>query len=393
MRQRSIPFILGLLLALILPPRLHAQTATNPPGDPNGKAANAQPVGQAPDEMTKKIAELVHAGKYSEAQQLTAGLLVAYPEDQRLIKAKAVIENLLSPGGSANAAPSSQPINTVAPAQTALTTSAESLTGMERVDYNALVELARQAQQTTDVPQQNKLLQQFMDQSRVFLQKHPDQMLIWQLRAASAISLNEPIAGYEAGEKLLATGAADSNDSKMQRLLAQLKNQGWLDKAWAEKSKKQLELTNKYGWMLGTWSEAFTSTWRKDSGINRGLWGGEKYDSGSTKYEHNEEFSLSKSSAVIEVYEVNAGVKSAEPRYKGTLLDSGQMHWEGVDALNERHLGGHAGREQWEQATSCEIDEHKGTMTLVFLSWNDQRDKNASQPEIHLFTRSNHITN
>jgi len=35
------------------------------------------------------------------------------------------------------------------------------------------------------------------------LQKHPDQILLWQLRAASAITLNEPMAGYQAGEKLI----------------------------------------------------------------------------------------------------------------------------------------------------------------------------------------------
>jgi hypothetical protein len=239
MRKLSILFNLGLLLALILPPRLHAQTATNPPADPNSKVANAQPADQAPDEMTKKIAELVHAGKYAEAQKLTAGLLVAYPDDRRLIKAKALIEKLLSPASSANTAPSSQPTNAVAPGQPTLNTSAEPLTGMERIDYNALVELARQAQQTADLPQQNKLVRQFMDQSGVFLQKHPDQMLIWQLRAAAAIIENDPMEGYEAGQKLMTAGAAESNDPNLQRLLAQLKNKGWLDKQGAEQAQEQ----------------------------------------------------------------------------------------------------------------------------------------------------------
>jgi len=39
-----------------------------------------------------------------------------------------------------------------------------------------------------------------------------------------------PMAAYEAGQKLIATGAADSNDPNMQRLLAQLNSKGWLDK-------------------------------------------------------------------------------------------------------------------------------------------------------------------
>jgi predicted Zn-dependent protease len=69
-----------------------------------------------------------------------------------------------------------------------------------------------------------------MDQSSTFLEKRPAPTLLWQLRAVSAISLNSPTAGYEAGQQLLAMGAADSNDSNMQRLLAQLKNKGWLEK-------------------------------------------------------------------------------------------------------------------------------------------------------------------
>lgn len=143
--------------------------------------------------MTKKITDLVHAGKYAEAQQLTNGLLIAYPDDQRLIKAKALIEKLLAPSDSPSVAPS-----THASAQPATTANADQLTGMDKVDYNALIELARQAQQYTNLEQQNALLQQFMDQSSVFLQKHPDQMLLWQLRGATAIGLKEPMEGYEA---------------------------------------------------------------------------------------------------------------------------------------------------------------------------------------------------
>jgi hypothetical protein len=100
---------------------------------------------------------------------------------------------------------------------------------MDKVDYNALIELARQAQASTDLDQQTTLLKQFMDQSKVFLQQHPDEMLLWQLRAASAISLQEPMDGYEAGHKLIAAGAMDSNDSGVQQLLAKLKLLGWLD--------------------------------------------------------------------------------------------------------------------------------------------------------------------
>jgi hypothetical protein len=240
MKQLSKSLILGFVLALIYLPPLHAQMDTNAPTDPS--AANPAPAGQAPDEVTNKITDLVHAGKYAEAQQLTTGLLAAYPGDQRLIKAKALLEKLLAPAGSANAVPASNPpINNVAPAQLAASTNTEPLSGMEKVDYDALIELARQAQQTTDLSQQNTLLQQFMTDSDKFLHKHPAEMLLWQLRAASAISLGNPVAGCEAGEKLLALGAADSADSNLRRLLAQLKNKGWLDRQEAQKQAESAE--------------------------------------------------------------------------------------------------------------------------------------------------------
>jgi hypothetical protein len=182
------------------------------------------PTGQAPDDATRKLTELVHAGKYAEAQQLTAGLLIAYPNDQRLIKAKAMIEKLLSPADRAH-----EPLGNSQPVQPVTNTNADQLSGMEKLDYNALIEMARQAQQTIDLSEQETLRRQFMEQSELFLQKHADQMLIWQLRAASAISLKEPMEGYEAGTKLLAAGAMDSSDPNLQRLLAKLKVLGWLD--------------------------------------------------------------------------------------------------------------------------------------------------------------------
>jgi hypothetical protein len=246
MEKLSRSFILGFVLALIVLPSFDAQTASSVP------AANPTPTGKAPDEVMKKLSDLVHAGRYDEAQQLTAGLLLAYPDDQRLIKAKVLLDKSLV---SSKAAGSNPPANTLVSAALAGDKNAESLTGMDKVDYNALIELARQAQQNTDLEQQKASLKQFMDQSSPFLQKHPDQMLLWQLRAASAISLNDPMAGYDAGQKLLAAGAADSNDLNLQRLLAQLKNTGWLEKQRAEEAKN-------YNTLLGLEVRATLGVWK-----------------------------------------------------------------------------------------------------------------------------------
>lgn len=174
--------------------------------------------------MTKKITNLVNAGQYTEAQQLTTGLLVAYPDDQRLIQAKALLEKLLATPSTPGATPGSPP------GQWAANAGAGTLAGEDKLDYSALIELARQSQQNTDPDEQHKLLKQFMEQSAEFLKRHPEQMLLWQLRAAAAIGMIEPRNGFEAGQRLMAGGAMDNNDPALQQLLAKLKLMGWMDK-------------------------------------------------------------------------------------------------------------------------------------------------------------------
>jgi len=232
--------IRGFVLILATAVGLRAQQPTSVPTASNATQANSTPSAQAPDQATKKLTELVHDGKYAEAQKLTAGLLLAYPNDQRLIKAKALLDKSLSSSKAADHVEGSNPpAGNVASVEPASNANPEPLTGMDKIDYNALIVLARQAQQNTDLEQQKASLNQFMDQSSPFLLKHPNEMLLWQLRAASAMSLNQPMAGYEAAQQLLAAGAADSSDANLQHLLAQLKNKGWLDKQNAEKLYEQ----------------------------------------------------------------------------------------------------------------------------------------------------------
>ncbi len=322
MEKLSRSLILGFVLALIVLPSLHAQTASNVP------AANPTPAGQAPEEVMKRLSELVHAGKYAEAQQLTAGLLMAYPNDQRLIKAKALLDKSPANVDAASAAAGSDArINDATSPQPTASTTATQLTGMEKVDYNALIILARQAQQNTDLEQQKASLNQFMDQSNSFLQKHPTEMLLWQLRAASAISLNDPMAGYDAGQKLLAAGAADSTDANSQQLLAQLKNKGWLEKIEATKQAKD-------AWILGTWSLHFSY----------------RYKSGEL-IEADNKMEFSRSDSVFQGYSFKPnGEKKSYIDVEVTILDSGEIRC--VD--------------RWKKPVqSCEIADHNRTMKIV----------------------------
>jgi len=288
-------------------------------------------------------------------------LLLAYPDDQRLIKAKTLLDKLPAAASSGNAAAAGTP-----PASNATsaqpTANDEKLTGMDKVDYNALIELARQAQQTTDLSQQRASLKQFMDQSALFLQKHPEQMVLWQLRAASAIGLNEPMEGYEAGQKLLEAGGADSNDPNLQQLLGQLKNKGWLDKQEAEKQAKKKE---DYTFFLGTWSNHLSIADHK----------GHEIAQSDTSVE------VSKSDSVLEGYSISRkGKKDPTPWMRGTILDSGEISW-------ERGWGS-----DWKPVT-VEIDNDMQTMKIVVTESIaiGQRGKNANG-NMELFTHTNTLS-
>src|SRR5579863_8886662 len=137
-------FTLASLLILLLNASARAQTPSA-----SDMAAPA-PAGQAPDQVMKKLSDLVHSGKYTEARQLTLGLLQAYPEDSRLIKIKALLDKSPAPANPATSDPSSAPAANNSSAQPSRGPIPIPLTGMDKVDYSALLELARQAQQTTD---------------------------------------------------------------------------------------------------------------------------------------------------------------------------------------------------------------------------------------------------
>jgi hypothetical protein len=241
-----------------------------------------------------------------------------------------------------------QPTNDAAPAQPATNTNAGQLSGRERLDYDALIELARQAQESADVEQQKASLQQFMDESRVFLQKHPDQMLLWQLRAASALSLNDPMAGYEAGQKLLAAGAADSNDSNLRRLLGQLKNKGWMDRQGVAEARQKIAEGEKYDWLIGTWQG--TSSWFSKAAFDYG------------KRQANMKVEFIKSGSGIEgyVYNQNTGAPFKVPGLKYTARN--------VEEINLPTNWKSEWKKEWRPISSFTLSSDKKTMTIVYQS-------------------------
>jgi len=340
MNKLSMFCILGLAIILIDAPPIRAQAtpkvpaysrapadSASPPSSTNTYAApaSAPAPGQAPDDVIKKLSDLVHAGKYADAQQSVTALLMFYPDDQRLVKAKVLLDKAMASSKPEDLGASANP-PADSPASAASNGTVEPLSGMDKVDYEALKELVRQAQQTTDLAQQTQLLKQFMEQSGPFLQKHPNNLMMWELRAASAMGLNAPLAGYESGQKLLALGAADNNDPNVQHLLAQLKNSGWLDEKKAELKEQQKQ----FAWLLGTWN------------VNWVWWWGE------VNARDREQFVATDSG--IEGYLIGAdGVRNAEPDFRVSILDSGEVKWEVFDPPADcgqfyvfRHVRGNA---------------------------------------------------
>lgn len=357
----------------------------------------------------KKLSDLVHAGKYAEARQSVTALMILYPEDQRLAKAKAVLDKSPAAGDAANAAPNSNPSPTTsstntsasAPTQPSINTNGEQLTGMDKVDYSALIELARQAQQTTDLAEQKSLLKRFMAQSDVFLQKHPTEMLLWQLRATSAMSLNSPLAGYEAGMKLVSMGAADSNDPNLQALLGALKNRGWLDQQSMQAQQHEQDVLAKFSWLAGTWKVS----WSWD--IKRTFEG--VHDRGT------EVFVVSGSS--IEGYEItSSGARGASPDFRVQLSDQ-QLNWECFIPPSDpgdifvyrshfplgsssfytigRRVDGEWEKKRtfypngWQPVVSSQVVGGKRTMTITIpsQSLNSNPDKHAKNPVVLTFTK------
>jgi hypothetical protein len=237
---------------------------------------------------------------------------------------------------------------------------------MDRVDYDALIELVRGAQQSSDLSDQRTLLQQFMAQSLDFLARHPRQMRLWELRAATALTLGDPLAGYEAGQRLLAAGAGDSGDANLLRVLAQLKNKGWLDKDEAEKHAR-------YDWLLGTWSQSWSIAWAPRM-INLANHAAVRQ---SGNFE-NITFIVN-GSAVAGYIIADSGQKLFPMR--GTVLGSGEISWERwyspAGSWLPFHIiswNGHAKPGQtfypsdWQPVISAQISADRRTMTMVVPS-------------------------
>jgi len=117
-------------------------------------------------------------------------------------------------------------------------TKSQAITAAEMAKYDHCVTLAAQASKSTVPDERGVLYVNFLNESGAFLKDHPDATHLWVMRGATALALNKPDVGWEAGHNLLAMPAKEREEPHIQKLLTILGSKGWLgkDKPAEEKS-------------------------------------------------------------------------------------------------------------------------------------------------------------
>jgi len=150
----------------------------------------------------------------------------------------------------------------------------------------------------------------------------------------------------------------------LQRLMGQLKNNGWLDKQGVENFKK-------YAWIVGTWSISWSF--------------GEKPDQQGTGAK--EIFAKSDSGDIEGYYFAKNDHKNRQPNMRGTILGS-QVSWKQYLDTSDRDTespGGHSfivddapGKPYypsgWQPPISYVLSDDKRTMTMVFPQQSPRRN-------------------
>jgi hypothetical protein len=111
-----------------------------------------------------------------------------------------------------------------------------SLSGQDQRKLDVLMLILEDAEKATTPEDRAKAFREYLEKSGDFAAAHPEQTNIWVMRAFAAVDLDEPKLGWEAGKKLQALGADNSNDPKLRRAMASLDRKGWLgDKPAADR--------------------------------------------------------------------------------------------------------------------------------------------------------------
>src|SRR5581483_5266992 len=131
--------------------------------------------------------------------------------------------------GAGNAGPPKVVVPNVArPPGQRQATDDSSLSRADLRQYDILFVILDEASEAKSELDRAKRLKEFLDQSGPFLNEHPNLLALWAMRASAALELGARHVTWQAGQNLIALGAADSKSPTIRKLLARLDRKGWL---------------------------------------------------------------------------------------------------------------------------------------------------------------------
>jgi tetratricopeptide (TPR) repeat protein len=172
---------------------------------------------EIPAAAQKEIDRLVQQDKFSEALARVDALLRSNPNDKDLLELKAQLQK------SVPAAPA-----TPATAATSTPSAAPRLNSEDRLALDTLNSIIDDIKAAKDEDSSKKLMQEFLDRSKPFVEKFPEQAGIWAMRATAAMDLDRIADGADAARHLKSLGALDSDDTQTRKVMARLSRKGWL---------------------------------------------------------------------------------------------------------------------------------------------------------------------
>ncbi len=163
---------------------------------------------EIPAAAQQEIDHLVQQDKFAEALAKVDGLLKDNPTDKDLLDLKAQLEKSRPSSSPAAAAPK--------------------LKGEDRLLLDTLNAIIDDIKAASEDANRRRLMEEFLAKSKPFVAKFPDQTNIWLMRAAAAMELNDVDSGWQAGQKLKAMGALDSDDAQTRKIMMSLNRKEWL---------------------------------------------------------------------------------------------------------------------------------------------------------------------
>jgi hypothetical protein len=95
--------------------------------------------------------------------------------------------------------------------------------------FNTLMVIMGEADAAKKADERQRLLNEFLERSRSFVEANPSHTEVWLMRAVAATELNLAGEGVEAAHKLLELKADELDDPKAKKIMAALDRKGWLD--------------------------------------------------------------------------------------------------------------------------------------------------------------------